>query len=789
MREVIVIADCPDDIERNAGLGRGGHWAQFYQMCNNAGMQRPRQYFLTYKFIPRSVYEKMYHKRGLPDTFQKDGQWLPKSLLTDNSFEKLESLLSSIPKSTLVIVVGDITLNHLTGKDSCGRWRGSFLKSKTDHWCLPTYRPSVVLANYALTALQLPDLKRAAKYSLDNYEPIIKVLDQTVCLTEEQAFDSLKQLSSVKTIGNDIETFNKTISCISIATSDTKAYCFPFIRSHGLEVKGIHSQTASVEIIKGIRNVLEGAEMHYGQNYLFDLQYLFRNWCVYPIRSKWFDTMLGGHLLSPMRPKALHELCSFYLPNYTFWKDDRKGDVEDSRLDFAGSPSLWYYNGLDSCNTFELGRELQREIANEGLEQQCEWQMESLKPLLKMMITGIRRDHGAKAKLAKEVGERIQSTKQWLTRAVGFEVNEKSPKQLNEFFYKDLKLPVQLHKKRKNPSTDSDALEALAKIEPLVKPVVRRINYLRSAKNLAAAIEAPVGEDARLRCFYNPGGTGTFRLSSKVSCFGEGTNLQNVTEGEEDDPTDSFKVRPNVRSMFVPDHGFVLFGGDLARADAQVVAWEAEDEELKQAFRSGIDIHRLNASTIYGVPLDRVTPIQRWYAKQGVHACNYDVYKKTLAFTLNLTVHEAEKFKTTWLGAHPKIVDWQNRKKHELETTRTITNIFGYKLRWLDRIDFHAFAAAFAWGPQSTVAIVTQRIMCAWDRELVGPDFQILLQVHDSLDAQIRVSAIERYYPLAKQLAEIVIPFKDPLVIPFDLVRYENSWGSKKLKESEWRGS
>ena len=48
---------------------------------------------------------------------------------------------------------------------------------------------------------------------------------------------------------------------------------------------------------------------------------------------------------------------------------------------------------------------------------------------------------------------------------------------------------------------------------------------------------------------------------------------------------------PNVRKLFITDPGYVMYEADLKGADAQVVAWEAEDDDLKAAFRAGVDIH------------------------------------------------------------------------------------------------------------------------------------------------------------------------------------------------------
>ena len=39
---------------------------------------------------------------------------------------------------------------------------------------------------------------------------------------------------------------------------------------------------------------------------------------------------------------------------------------------------------------------------------------------------------------------------------------------------------------------------------------------------------------------------------------------------------------PNIRKIFIPDPVYILIDSDLAGADAQVVAWEADDEDLKK---------------------------------------------------------------------------------------------------------------------------------------------------------------------------------------------------------------
>ena len=41
---------------------------------------------------------------------------------------------------------------------------------------------------------------------------------------------------------------------------------------------------------------------------------------------------------------------------------------------------------------------------------------------------------------------------------------------------------------------------------------------------------------------------------------------------------------PNIKKLFKADPGYYICDADLAQADARVVAWEADDDKLKEIF-------------------------------------------------------------------------------------------------------------------------------------------------------------------------------------------------------------
>lgn len=110
---------------------------------------------------------------------------------------------------------------------------------------------------------------------------------------------------------------------------------------------------------------------------------------------------------------------------------------------------------------------------------------------------------------------------------------------------------------------------------------------------------------------------------------------------------------------------------------------------------------------------------------------------------------------------------------------RFITNPFGYRFHFFDRIEGTIFNQAVAWIPQSTVACLINRAYVAID-ETLSPDVEILLQVHDSLVGQYDLLRAEEFRTKVIAASQITIPYDDPLVIPVGIKTSTKSWGDCK---------
>lgn len=260
-------------------------------------------------------------------------------------------------------------------------------------------------------------------------------------------------------------------------------------------------------------------------------------------------------------------------------------------------------------------------------------------------------------------------------------------------------------------------------------------------------------------------------------------------------PLPEFQL-PNVRKMFIPDRGKVIVDADLSGADAQVVAWEADDAKLKAAFRAGKSVHLMNGEDLLGARFTQAeghhklmgTPKGKMYdgLKRFVHATNYLGTPKNLAANpavgpaLGWGVPELTTGQRRWLDElHPGIRRWHRRVERNLQERRSITNPFGYRIVYFDRLD-SVLTQAVAWGPQSTVAEVCFRGALQLRRSI--PWVEMLIQVHDSIVFQI---PIHRWgeastLDLLRRHLECPVPYPDPLVISWGIAGSEKSWGDCK---------
>lgn len=281
---------------------------------------------------------------------------------------------------------------------------------------------------------------------------------------------------------------------------------------------------------------------------------------------------------------------------------------------------------------------------------------------------------------------------------------------------------------------------------------------------------------------------------------------------------------PNLRALYRPDPGHVLIEADLARADAQVIAWEAGAAALKDALRNDEDIHSSNAQLLYGPNSTsrdfrharQIDPRSmhsngmsyRDNAKRYVHATNFAGRARTVASAIVVPEAHVAACQHQWTRVeHPAIGALHDRFEYELRTAKNpeFRNRFGFRRIYVGGGDTRArgdnlLGQALAWLAQSTVAVAINTAMLAIDcaADLLGQPrcgfcmrcerwpITLLMQHHDSLLCQAPRDALTPTLIARLRTAmSVVIPYDDPLVIGCEIKWSARDWGHMH----PWRGA
>jgi DNA polymerase-1 len=254
------------------------------------------------------------------------------------------------------------------------------------------------------------------------------------------------------------------------------------------------------------------------------------------------------------------------------------------------------------------------------------------------------------------------------------------------------------------------------------------------------------------------------------------------------------------RDWFVPDPGLVLWEADGSQIEARITAYVAADENYKQGFIEGRDIHSENARALFKIPESKVRdPVEgthytyRDIGKRASHAINYMVgpgklkdlmneYVPDMKFSLNDSRRFIESFKTLRPGIHKW---WINTIQH-LKTNRVMRTPYGRQRVFLDRWGDQLHRAAVAFVPQSTAADHINAALARIELRLESiPEASVLLQVHDSVAGQCKPKDLEHVRNIVCEEMEKPIPkgfgyyWEDDLVIPADFASGPN-WKSCK---------
>lgn len=425
----------------------------------------------------------------------------------------------------------------------------------------------------------------------------------------------------------------------------------------------------------------------------------------------------------------------------------------------------WVYNGLDCCVTAEVLHAIKPQLDNQT-RATYEFSKSLQAPILEMRIRGILVDQGERDRVVKIYSAQVTQLEAQLNRilldGLGLELNWRSPIQLKKLFYEILKLPPIKKRNSKGlhtPTVDRGALEQLDNYF-YARPIVSHILGLRDIAKKIGVLKTSIDSDTRMRTSFNIAGTTTGRISSSLSDFGTGTNLQNIEQ--------------KLRRPFVADPKMKFAYIDLEQAESRAVGaieWNLfHDGRYLDACESG-DLHTsvcrlawtdLKWSSPIDLKADRAIAEQPYYrqhtyrhmAKVLGHGTNYAGKPFTMAKHTKLEASLISTFQFKYFAAFPSHQRWHAWTASELLQTGNLTTLTGRR-RWFmgRRNDDTTVREAIAYVPQGSVGdILNLGMLKVWRLGIC----QLLLQIHDAILIQYPEDREDEILPVV--VREIQIP-------------------------------
>ncbi|OOG62801.1 DNA polymerase I [Rhodanobacter sp. B04] len=357
--------------------------------------------------------------------------------------------------------------------------------------------------------------------------------------------------------------------------------------------------------------------------------------------------------------------------------------------------------------------------------------------LAAMERRGVLIDGDELRKQSQQLGKRMLELQRQAYALAGREFNLDSPKQLQAILFDELGLQAKLKTPTGQPSTNEEALEAIADTHELPRLILdyRGLAKLRSTytDKLSGIVNPRTG---RVHTSYHQGAVATGRISSSDP------NLQNI-------PVRTEEGR-RIRQAFIAPPGWKVMAADYSQIELRIMAHLSGDEGLLRAFREGGDVHRATAAEVFGLRPEEVSTNQRRAAKAINFGLMYGMSAFGLARQLGVDRGEASDYMARYFARYPGVHAFMEATRAQAHRDGYVETIFGRRL-YLENLASRnqglrqgAERAAVNAPMQGSAADIIKRAMIAVAAWIDGrDDVNMLMQVHDELVFEVRADAVD----------------------------------------------
>jgi DNA polymerase-1 len=565
-------------------------------------------------------------------------------------------------------------------------------------------------------------------------DPALSVPGEYECvLTQEQLGAWIARLQASDAFAFDTETdsldpMRATLVGISVAVEPNHAAYIPL--GHGYP--GAPVQLDRDAALRQLAPLFEDpGKRKIGQHGKYDLHVLRR----YGIRVAGYaeDTMLESFVLNSGNSRHDMDSLAQRFLGYDTIKYEQVAGKGAKAIPFSqvGIDQATCYAAEDADITLRLHGVLSEKLAAVPTLQRVYREIEMpLVPVLERVESnGVKIDTDELRRQSEDLSRRMLTLQQQATELAGRAFSMDSPKQLGALLFDELKLPALVKTPSGQPSTNEEALEAIADQHELPRVILEYRGLAKLRSTYTDKLQDSLNPDTgRVHTSYHQAGAATGRLASSEP------NLQNIPIRTEDGR--------RIRRAFVAPPGRRLVACDYSQIELRIMAHLSEDQALLRAFESGADVHRATAAEVFGKPsLEEVTANERRAAKAINFGLMYGMSAFGLARQLGIPRGQAQDYIALYFSRYPGVRDYMERTRQQARELGYVETVFGRRL-YLEYIQrgnqaqrAGAERAAINAPMQGTAADIIKRAMVSIDGWLAAQQQRALmiLQVHDEL--------------------------------------------------------
>ncbi len=470
-----------------------------------------------------------------------------------------------------------------------------------------------------------------------------------------------------------------------------------------------------------------------------------------------FDTAIAAYLLSPTDGSyELEKLSVSYFNAETakskdYLDPDAFNPLSDRAVPLA---ALTAHAALIESLYRELGKRLD-ELGLRAVHDDIDL---PLCPVLaRMERAGVLVDGKALVDFGKNLKTGIDTLEAEIYRLAGEQFNILSPKQLGHILFEKLGLPP-VKKTKTGYSTNAEVLEKLRPRHEIIGAILDYRQLTKLNSTYVEGLGKVIAPDGRIHtCFQNTV-TATGRLSSTEP------NLQNIPVRTE--------LGAEMRKMFTAAPGNVLVDADYSQIELRLLAHMSGDAAMIDGFNSGVDIHTVTASQVFGMPKDQVPPALRRAAKAVNFGIVYGISAFSLSEDIHVTVAEAKEYMQKYFEHYSGVRAYMDRVVERGREDGYVSTLYGRR-RWLPELKSSNFntrsfgeRVALNMPIQGTAADIIKLAMIRVDARLraEGLAARLVLQVHDELIVECPEREGQKVRDLLEEEMEGVAALAVPLL-------------------------